>query len=347
MAKYKEIKYGTAFPASNLTDFPKLFEISGDTDIAAELAGGGGIELYLADGTTAVPFGLYPSTSLASGNILMRVKMSPLTAATTGDVMLRLRYGSGLTTVEDKSGTVSNNYVLFMPLEEDPSGSAPQMFDWVSGTKVGTSNGSMTSGELITGQVGKALSLSGSGQYIDVPDTVSLRPLHFHVSTWVKSALNGNYQGIIGKLDYNTDGGWGIEKYVSDNFRFQVQGNAVTSDSAFTDTNWHKVEISYDGSTCRMYVDGVLQSQTISFSLTQNTLDVVIGRYYSNNNVFYWDGKIDEVVYTSAGRAVDWVSYAYADETTNSDTFSLGAEQTEGGGGSTVYHNLCLLGVGG
>lgn len=140
--KYKEIKYAAdGIPAENLTDFPKLVSITADADIASELSGGGGIKFTSADGLTDLSFGLYPSTDLAAGTVLARVKVTLLTAASVGDVICRLYYSSSESTTEDKAGTVSADYVLFMPLEEDPSGSAPQMLDWVSEANLGTSGG--------------------------------------------------------------------------------------------------------------------------------------------------------------------------------------------------------------
>ena len=76
---------------------------------------------------TDLDFGLYPSTDLANGTVLARVKVTLLTAASVGDVICRLYYSASESTTEDKAGTVSA-YSLFMPLEQDPSGSAPQLF---------------------------------------------------------------------------------------------------------------------------------------------------------------------------------------------------------------------------
>ena len=147
--QYKEIRYATdGIPPANLTDFSLPLWITTDADIAAELGSGGGIKVTSADGLTDLPFGLYPSTNLAAGTVHGRFLGSPLTAASIGDVIARLYYDAGESTVEDKAGVVANDYVVFMPLEEDPSGSAPQIYDWVSESNLGTTNGGMSSGQL-------------------------------------------------------------------------------------------------------------------------------------------------------------------------------------------------------
>src|SRR5690606_26937076 len=76
-----------------------------------------------------------------------------------------------------------NGYVLYMPLEEDPSGSAPQMRDWVTDSLIGTSAGSMTSDDLVAGKVGKGLEFDGSNDCIDTPNVTPGLPVT--ASCWV------------------------------------------------------------------------------------------------------------------------------------------------------------------
>lgn len=321
----KAIKYGTAFPGSNLTDFPKLFEISGDTDIAAVLSGGGGVTLTLSDGTTTVPFGLYPSTALASGNITMRVKLSPLTAATTGDVMAYLYYDAGQSTSEDKANTVSNSYALFMPFEEDPGGSAPQMFDWVTNSNIGTSSGSMTSSNLVAGEVANCLSFNGSSQYITTTATGSIGSGDFTLEAWWNRNVTSSTQDftLISDRDAGGDLFWGDQ---ADKILF-YDGTAFSGNTTLSGTGmWHYSAVKRSGTGMTQYYDGVADG-TATDSHTMPTghayriaAEIGLSRYMN--------GKIDEVRISSAARSADWIGYTYTDESANSSTFSLGAQET-------------------
>jgi hypothetical protein len=321
----KEIRYGTVFPGANLTDFPKLFNIVADGDVAAQLSGGGGIAITKTDGVTTTPFGIYPSSVPSTGNLLLRAKFDLLTAAVTGDVLGYLYYdGSGVTT-EDKAGTVSNSYAMFMPMEEDPSGSAPQMFDWVTGTNIGTSAGGMTSGDLVTGQVGKCLEMDNTDM-ITVPDTPALRPAQFtfeilfYADTiaagtgtyWDKTDSAGSKLSI------------GSSSVLSASQRFATPATLdITLESSVTTDAWHRAATRYDGTTFDGYYDNTISetSQTNTDGTSHSTNDWIL------NNGFTTFSRMDEWRISSVARSNAWLEYTYTDEFTNSDTFTLGPEE--------------------
>lgn len=357
MAKYKDILYGTVFPDGNLTGFPKLFKITTDADIAAELSGGGGIELYGPDGTTPVPFGLYPSTDLPNGTILMRVKLDPLTAAMTGDVMARLRYGSGLTTTEDKAGTVSNSYVLFTPMEEDPSGSSPQMFDWVSESFIGTSVGTMTSGDLVAGQVGNNLDFDGTDDAISFGDYSAFdEPAGGTVEIIVKNDVSTpvvDTQTGLASVGY-PGSNRSHYPYTDGNLYLGLLQNAERpisgySDSGFDKTARHAFAITATSGANNyiLYRNGsVVTTATAATNIYFGT--PTVGR---SDVTYFHDGQQDEFRLSDVVRSPDWLGYTYEDDFNNADTFSLDTEVTEGGGGfattaASLPSGLNSIGVG-
>lgn len=352
MAKYKEIKYGTVFPGSNLTGFPKLFKITADADIAAELSGGGGIELYLADGTTPVPFGTYQLQHVeATGNIFIRVKMDPLAAASTGDVMLRLRYGSGLTTTDDRPGVVDNDYIVFMPLENDPSGSSPQMYDWVSDSLIGVSNGSMTSGDLVPAVVGDGVEVDGSDDYIQVPAAVASSATELTLEFSFNQASGGRIDvgtGLSTTQRFAIAGDSSTTYIVAEN----VSANYPNASSLSTDT-FHHHGVVFDGSLgyephrLKWYGDGSDIPLTPGGAGNPTTLTSAgsayfyIGRNGTGGEPYvYAEGIFDEFRVSSVARSADWIEYAYEDDLNNEDTFTLGDEVVEGGGGATTHNKL-------
>lgn len=355
-SKRKAFKYGTVFPGSNQSGFPKLFRITGDSDIAAELASGGGIAVTLADGTTEIPFGLYPSTDLASGDVLLRTKIDPLTSASTGDVMAYLYYDASGTTSEDKAGTVANGYVLFMPLEEDPSGSSPQMFDWVSESNVGTSAGSMTSGDLVAGQVGNGMDLDGSDDCINLGTGGGLAA-DFTLEIAIRGTAffsSATHAAFIGK--------WGSSSpnYILWCFN---NGNSLRlggSDSnevvwidgidAIDDGAWHVVVGRRAGTSGSILVDGIVGATGTISVPTPTSEPLLIGAYNTGATGFL-AAIADEVRISSVARSADWLAYAYQDDFNNADTFTLGDEEVDGGGGGTYspwwrYQRSQLIGGG-
>lgn len=334
-SKYKEIRYALGgIPSANLTDFPKLIGITADADIASELSGGGGVKFTSADGSSDLAFGLYPSSNLAAGTILARVKIgSLLTAASVGDVIARLYYSASESTTQNRAGVVSSSYLMFAPLEEDPSGSAPQMRDWVTDTLLGTSSGSMTSGDSVTGQVGKGLDFDGADDMIALGDPASvdgLSALTLEATIFARTIGQNSFGRILNKGDGNP---FGLLINSSTQLGFQINSTAGNF-NGFSLNTWQgiagvfasgsKKDVWFNGSK----VTGTPQTAT----LTANTELVRIGNRGSGLRTF--DGIIDELRISSVARADDWLAYAYADDFTNSGTFTLSAEQ---GGSPAIY----------
>jgi hypothetical protein len=146
-------------------------------------------------------------------------------------------------------------------------------FDEGSGTVVhdvsGNGNNGTISGEVswVGGFSGSALSFDGSTGRVAVPDSQSLDPADaVTVSVWVRATEpQGDYNYILAKgasrclaASYGlyTGPDAGLMFYVARN-----QGLAYTrspdAGARVWDGNWHFVTGTYDGSSVRLYVDGV------------------------------------------------------------------------------------------
>lgn len=348
--KYKEIKYASAgIPSANLTDFPAPVWITTDSDIVAELSGGGGIKFTSADGATDLAFGLYPGTNLAAGTVQARVKLSPLTAASVGDVIARIYYSSAESTTQNKSGTVSNGYVLFMPLEEDPSGSSPQMFDWVSNSNVGASQGSMTSGDLVAGKVANGLDLDGSNDYISVAGGGGLNNLQSGtIEITVKTADNS---GTKGYLSRQKDGSFSNQ--IITHFRtsptnavarwLPYGSSVITGSRNIGDANFHAIAVRYASGDHKLYVDGVADGTSSTAGTINNdaTVPLGIGAWYAGG-ASYSQAIIDEFRASSVDRSADWLAYAYTTDFNLASLWTLSAEQ--GAAAATRRGDLLFVG---
>jgi Concanavalin A-like lectin/glucanases superfamily len=149
-------------------------------------------------------------------------------------------------------------------------------------------------------------SFSGTQSYVRVPDSPSLDMTSaVTIELWAKRRTIGGYQVLVGKPG---NGQSKFENYalwlVPSNRYTAYFGNGSTSVSvvtpAITDTNWHYVVATYNGSRARIYLDGVLKQDIAStLQLTPNTLPLNIGRANANN--YFFNGWLDEVaVYPTA-----------------------------------------------
>jgi len=339
-ANRKEIRYGTAgVPASDLPGFPKLLEFT-DTDIAAELSSNDGVCITLANGVTPVPMGLYPSADLASGYFLGRAKFDLDSGAAPDDVLGYIYFDSTQTTVENKPGAVSDGYVLFSPLEEDPSGTAPQMLDWVTNTNLGTSGGSMTSGDLVTGKVGKGIDFDGSNDEINFASAVAAA-IHGKPSASFLANIKNASSPEIDSQPMNFGSG------AAQNDHWPYSGGSVYTSSLRTTrvgpitpgvtlTDWHQCAITTDATTWRIYFNGAEAANTSAQSTVQAG---AFGLGYGTGSN-HWAGVIDEVQIISVARSADWLAYAYTDDFDNVDTFTIASE---GGSGTTVTPGVASL----
>ena len=161
----------------------------------------------------------------------------------------------------------------------------------------------------MNGKFGKAINFDGNGDYVDIPDNNSVDLTNsFTISLWLKpSDLTQTNRYLISKRnDAGTDNSYSIIwEYVDNQVEFysgSYTGSNPRTGSGITisDTNWHQIIYSYDGTTWAGYLDGINKFSTArTFSLTTSSIDLLIGTF--NASGFYFNGLIDEVkIYNSA-----------------------------------------------
>jgi hypothetical protein len=150
-------------------------------------------------------------------------------------------------------------------------------------------------------------SFDGAQSYMRVPASPSLDMTSgVTVELWVKRrTISSTYQVLVGKP------GNGVSKFENyavwlapSNKLTAYFGNGSTSVGVqtppITDTNWHHVVATHNGSTVRTYVDGALKQEVATtVQLTANTEPLNLGR--ANNNTYFFNGWLDEVaIYPTA-----------------------------------------------
>jgi hypothetical protein len=197
------------------------------------------------------------------------------------------------------------------------------VYDTSGNVNHGTMNGSMTSEDWIPGKVGSALDFDGN-DFILISDNDSLDTAgSVTLQAWIKPSSLSNYATIVGKrhagstsANYAMRLGTGgsvdeIEFYFA-NGGWQVY---TTSDANLVANNWYFVTAVYNGSSVKIYKNGVLltgscAAGTCSTSLVSDTNSFGIGRAGDLSSE-YFSGLIDQVRIYSYARTPAQIAWDY------------------------------------
>ncbi|MCA9388201.1 LamG domain-containing protein, partial [Candidatus Berkelbacteria bacterium] len=159
------------------------------------------------------------------------------------------------------------------------------------------------------GRLATALDFNGTSDFVAVPDSASLDITNnLTVSFWVYADTTPQLwdSPIIKTTDDDSwYDGFGMF-YQGGQIRFWVdQYDTNVASAAFSVGSWHHVVGTYDGTTVRVYVDGVEGTpDSYTGSITPNNTSLFIGSGADASGAgYYWDGKIDEVAVFD--RAID------------------------------------------
>jgi RHS repeat-associated protein len=153
-----------------------------------------------------------------------------------------------------------------------------------------------------------AVNFNGTNQYVQIPYAAALNSSTFTVSAWVYlTGGQGAFRSVVTSRNFTTVGS-GYALYASDTNQWQLRlgngtGSWVTLNGPSVVLNrWTQVTASYDGTTARLYVDGVLAGSTnLSYAVnTSKSMRIAAGAT-ETSATYFLPGKVDEVaVFASA-----------------------------------------------
>lgn len=153
--------------------------------------------------------------------------------------------------------------------------------------------------------------LAGSGKAYDfnsakitVPNTASLNSTSLTLEAWIKadSWQVSSWQGsILSKDGWATgDNGYCLRVGANGTLSFNI-GNSgwheATSSAVMAINQWYHVAGTYDGTSLKVYINGILANTVVYVGTIQSTTyDLTIGdfAYASGGGNRYFDGQIDE-----------------------------------------------------
>lgn len=328
--------------STDLSYFPTLIKILNDASVGANaLSTGFDLRFTSYDGTTLLDYER-ESFVIAGGvaNAFIWVKIPALSS--TSDTVIYMYYGKadavdGQNThgVWDDGG--SNNFKMVQHMNQDPSGTAPQMLDSTQYANNGTSRGTMTSGDLVTGQIDGATDFDGVDDYVDAGNGSGLNlDDSFTVEIWFKLNPNSLWRGVFSKRNGGGGNpGYGLYFDSSSHPYMAIDDgtfspNIYVIDKRYDDASWyHLVGVRSKGGTLKIYINGVEKGSTADTTVGSitNSTNALIG---SGLNVRKFPGQIDEVRISNTARSASWIATEYANQSSPVTFCEVGTTETLG-----------------
>lgn len=182
--------------------------------------------------------------------------------------------------------------------------SGTDVYDRSTSFATGTLSGSTVPAK-IAGKIGQGLSFDGSTSYVNLGNVTKLKVSSVSVAAWVRmpSTMTTGYiyrfrSGIEFYSLASGKFGWSV-------YNGTTSGAASSTLATYNDNRWHHVVGMYDGTSVKLYVDGVLSdSKSFSGNISYGS-GAAIGRD-GDNSALYFKGSLDEVrVYNYALTAAE------------------------------------------
>jgi hypothetical protein len=308
---------------ADLTDFPVLIHVDSDADLAAGAQADGDDILFTDDTDTKLDHEI-ESYDSATGTLWAHVNLP--TISSTVDTVLYLYYGnSGAVNQETPDGVWSPPHEAVYHMDEEVAGvgnldvykdstaNAQHADDQISSTD--------QSGQIFDGQL-----LDGTDDYLDIP-TLGALGTGVTVQFWIRPdnltttanqrllSLRSNIE-LFAEFDGSLDT---LRVWAGEYHSVESLGN-------LTEGQWVRITVAHDGSTLRVYVDGV---EKVSNNDTYSTSSV-------NTNVFGisdvdlvadpFIGAVDEIRIATSARSAGWITTGYNNQSSPLTFYSIGAE---------------------
>jgi hypothetical protein len=269
----------------------------------------------------------------ASEDAVIWVNVLLIDAGSTTD-FIYVYYGNSAATesaYHSPSDVWDGNFMMVQHMNEDPSGTVPQMKDSTSNGNDGTSSGSMTSGDQVAGQIDGSLDFDGSNDSVTVPDDDTLDLAGgLTIEAWINIDTWGNWDDIVFK-------GQGTAS--NSDYQFALVSSGLAWDGTLAGTwrtkyfntsqdtgTWIYAVVTHDTSTVKCYRAGSeISSQSDAGTIHVSDYQLGISQEGAAASG-YLDGKIDEIHISDIARSDDWIEAQYLSMTDAFITFGVEEE---------------------
>lgn len=274
-----------------------------------------------------------------TGEYIAWVRIPTLPA--TSDHGIHMYYGnSSVGSDPSSTGTWNANYLGVWHMAEDPSAGGAPITDYTAGTNDGTPNGGMTSGDLVTAQIGDGLDFDGNNDYINIGDILIDGLTQITVEAWIRptalpskgspSGHNSNEGAIVHKSG-NSDDNLGVT-VATGGMAFYIDdgGNNTPVAAAPSTGAWMFVACTWDNSTMIIYQDGASAATmgSVTGTFVNNSNALRFGGVHGNagGNPHEFTGIIDEIKISNIAHSADWVLTEYNNQNSPSTFYTVSTE---------------------
>jgi hypothetical protein len=147
--------------------------------------------------------------------------------------------------------------------------------------------------------VERSIYFDGAVDYVDMEDNLDLNPSEFTISAWIKrDAADSGTKSILSKRNSTFTQGYDFR--ILNNNRIEIfwkngSDQVLTSTTAIPDDEWHHVAVTYNGSTARLYIDGIEDNFDAKSAPIDTNESFYIAAAGKGSPVQHFRGNIDEV----------------------------------------------------
>jgi hypothetical protein len=210
----------------------------------------------------------------------------------------------------------SNGYVAVWHMNQDPAGGAGSIKDTTSNANNGTPGGSMGSGNLVNGIIGKGIDFDGVDDVIDCGSGATLSTSDFSIELWgFYDSTTYAWRGIVGRTGGSNQVDWGFDMNSNSRFRYWYDSTNQTTGTVVPAQTWFQAtyvcEYTLWTSYGDFYLNGALvNTRTFNMVGEPSAYTFKIGKNWDPS----WLGTIDEVRVSNTLRDANWVKLSYENQ---------------------------------
>lgn len=166
----------------------------------------------------------------------------------------------------------------------------------IIGTNNGTLNGGMGYG---SGGGRRYAVFDGTDDYMQTGNVSYTAGDPYTLSLWAYRSADGTYMVMTSQATYPSEGITILldEAPHKNEITFFITGYGaagyVSSGVVMAVDRWYHIALTFDGTTCRFYVDAVEEVTSTNVRPTRNET-FQIGRWYNGLSLAYWNGRISD-----------------------------------------------------
>lgn len=293
---------------SDLVDFPVLITLDHlNSEIVdggghSALNGGGDIRFSSdAAGNNQLPIEVVEFvTSATPANRKCQIWVKVPNVSASSNTTIYIWYNKAGEVQPAKSSTygsqaVWSNYRAIWHMEEDPSGTAPQIFDSGVNANHGFTAVPMLSNDSQPGQIGQSVDLNGTDELINAGNDASLNlGSNITLSGWVNPDSYHDFY-MMAKRSETVSVGYNVLLWASNELDFYDSGNNPLG-LTYVSNQWNYVVMRLDaiGTGAKGFINGNF-SQEVQISQLPDGLAQNLYLGARSNGPFALDGSLDEL----------------------------------------------------